>query len=159
MTKDLLTCVLCARVQIYMLIVIQGTEYLEREWRKQAASEGPDGEVFYVWFWQTSSTKAIRQPPNLSDRPELAENDIFMHRHDGRLQMWVWVADDGREYRWKRVQVGYRRPSDGRVLTLTEVHKKPSWLEPQWYKKRRNQSQYYSLYIPHHVHVCVLDRL
>ncbi|KAI0710499.1 hypothetical protein C8Q76DRAFT_798058 [Earliella scabrosa] len=117
------------------------TEYLEREWRKQAGSEGPAGEVFYVWFWQTASRKAIRHPPDLSHRPELAENDLFLHRFKGQLQMWVWVAEDGREYRWKKVQVGYKRPSDGRVLTLTEVHKKPSWLEPGWYKKRKNQNR------------------
>ncbi|KAI1786037.1 hypothetical protein LXA43DRAFT_841890, partial [Ganoderma leucocontextum] len=83
----------------------------------------------------------IDHPPDLSHRTELGEGDIFVHRYGVFLNnggehqdMWVCVAEHGRIH-WKGVKVGYKR-ADGRVLTLTESRKLPSWLDRDWYLKR-----------------------
>ena len=104
-------------------------------------------EKFKTYWWESQSSMQRACPPELSQRPELQEDDLFLHRYaaDTDPQIWVWTRQGSRP-RWKLVRVGYIRPSDGRVLALTEVHKKPSWLEPGWHAKRKKQSE--SLYGP-----------
>ena len=101
-----------------------------------------------VWWWETRSIEAISHPPDISHRRELKEGDLFLHRHGDltahrygeKIHMWLWAAEDGGPLRWVRVRVGYMR-DDGRRLSLTEVKKWPSWLEPEWYLTRRAQGK------------------
>ncbi|KAI0715880.1 hypothetical protein C8T65DRAFT_738318 [Cerioporus squamosus] len=117
---------------------IDPTDYIERKKRKQSASEGR----LTVWWFETKSSTPIDHPPDLSRRRDLEEEDLFLHRHgDNDTQFWIWITEPGRAPRWKRILLGYRRPSDGRYLTLTETHKKPSWLLSGWFKARERQNR------------------
>ncbi|RDX40503.1 hypothetical protein OH76DRAFT_1490239 [Lentinus brumalis] len=114
-------------------------DYLERLDRTQSASEG--GLILY-WF-ETDSLEARLHPPDLSRRPDLAENDLFIHSWGPQrehTQYWVWIPIEG-IFQWKRVKVGFRRPSDGRILSETEVHRKPSWIVTKGYRKRKRQNR------------------
>lgn len=97
-----------------------------------------------VYWWETSSDQPIACPLDLSHRKELQVGDIFLHRSPRKLQLWLWLAEGGGLPVWKPVHVGYRR-TDGRTLTLTEVHQKPSWLDPDWFAKHRKQREFYVL--------------
>ncbi|RPD53701.1 hypothetical protein L227DRAFT_616791 [Lentinus tigrinus ALCF2SS1-6] len=120
---------------------IDETDYLQRKGRTQSASEGRDKE-FKVYWWETKSSTPIQHPLDLSRRRELAEEDLFLHRYgDNQRQFWIWITEPGRATRWKKIKEGYRRPSDGRCLTVTETHKKPSWLEAGWYETRVRQNR------------------
>ncbi len=90
-----------------------------------------------------------QHPPDLSRRPDLEQEDLFLHRHGKKrehLQIWVWVNEGDVGFHWKRVHEGFKRPSDGRMLALTDAHQKPAWWTRDWFrrqKKRRERSECY----------------
>lgn len=101
-----------------------------------------------LYYFQTQSTKALAHPPDLSRRRDLEEEDLFIHKYGGDdddPQFWIWINEEGRGLQWKRVYVGYRRPSDGRHLTLTPKRRDPSWLETSWYLTRLRQSKSFNI--------------
>ncbi len=125
----------------------QPTEYLERQDRTQSASEGPDVD-FKVYYWETFGEVPIAHPPDLSHRPELDENDLFIHTYSNQKhQIWVWLTAKDCPSRWKLVDIGFKRLSDGRMLWISPVRAYPGWLIPSWYKKlrRRMRSKSWSL--------------
>ncbi|KAI0720098.1 hypothetical protein C8T65DRAFT_736262 [Cerioporus squamosus] len=75
---------------------IDPTDYLERKDQKQSASEG---RLTVYWF-ETKSSTPIHRPPDLSRRRDLAEEDLFLHRHgDTETQFWIWITEPGRASR------------------------------------------------------------
>ena len=59
--------------------------------------------------------------------------DIFYHIHPNGYQLWLWQIDNGYA-RWKAVTTGVKR-GDGRVLSLTERQRNPTWVSETWYLK------------------------
>ena len=103
--------------------------------------EGPDAIKVMMYWWESVAAERIQAPPDLSERQELRVGDLFLHRHDDGIQIWIWAEGrDGESRRWKKIPVGYVRV-DGRILAFTEVNKQPSWLDPDWHSTRRRQSE------------------
>ena len=102
--------------------------------------EGPDAVKVMMYWWESVSPERIQTPPDLSERQELRMGDLFLHRHDNGIQIWIWTEGrDGRRL-WKKIPEGYVR-ADGRTLAFTEVNKQPSWLDPDWHTTRRRQCE------------------
>ena len=93
-----------------------------------------------TYWWATASEASIAEPPDLSVRSEFAFGDLFMHRSPAKVQLWLSQQGPNGALLWKRVYIGYER-ADGRRLAFTEIKKELTWLEPQWFSKRRKQSE------------------
>ncbi|KAI0675877.1 hypothetical protein C8Q78DRAFT_1074854 [Trametes maxima] len=88
-----------------------------------------------VWYEQTSATE-ILAPPSPIDLPGLEHGDLFLHRtqNNNTYRLWMW-SETGRKLPfWLEVSVGYVR-EDGRVLLMTHVNKKPSWVTLKHFKR------------------------
>lgn len=83
------------------------------------------------WF-ESSSRTAIAYPPDFSIRKDVELEDVFIHWANDAYQLWVWEEDREGNAVWKRVWLGYARPSDGRQLSVTPARKQPSWISEQW---------------------------
>ncbi|PIL33819.1 hypothetical protein GSI_04444 [Ganoderma sinense ZZ0214-1] len=101
--------------------------------------DGPDAVKVMMCWWETTSLERVQEPPNLSHREELRLGDLFLHRHDNGIQIWIWTQGREEQSRqWKKIPEGYVR-ADGRILAFTEVNKQPSWLDADWHSTRRKQ--------------------
>lgn len=80
-----------------------------------------------TWF-QLKTIEPMRAPPvDLSACPDLREGDLFYNRvQDGRYALWLWEGKGGKAI-WKPVLPQYKR-QDGKILTLTQKRKNPSWV-------------------------------
>ena len=92
--------------------------------------------IMTYWWATASETPIAEPPPDLRIRAEFNYGDLFMHRSPGKVQLWLSEQDQNGALHWKRVYIGYER-ADGRRLAFTEVKKELTWLEPQWFSKRR----------------------
>ncbi|KAI0650196.1 hypothetical protein C8Q79DRAFT_1006484 [Trametes meyenii] len=102
--------------------------------RTVKTKEGPVTTVTF-WFEQTSATE-ISAPPSPTDLPGLEHGDLFLHRtqNNNVYRSWMW-SETGRKLPfWLEVSVGYVR-EDGRVLLMTHVNKKPSWVTSKHFKR------------------------
>lgn len=94
-----------------------------------------------MYWWETTSPERVQEPPDLSNRQELRLGDLFLHRHDDGIQIWIWTPGREEQSRqWRKIPEGYVR-ADGRILAFTEVNKQPSWLDPDWHTTRRKQRE------------------
>ncbi|KAI0083221.1 hypothetical protein BDY19DRAFT_998747 [Irpex rosettiformis] len=87
-----------------------------------------------AWF-ESSSGTLIAHPPDFSSRGDVELEDVFIHKVKDTYQLWIWEKDSTGQVVWKRVWLGYPRPSDGRKLTVTPTRKEPSWVSEQWASK------------------------
>ncbi|PIL24709.1 hypothetical protein GSI_12595 [Ganoderma sinense ZZ0214-1] len=53
--------------------------------------EGPDAIKVMMYWWESVSPERIQAPPDLSERQELRLGDLFLHRHDTGIQIWIWT--------------------------------------------------------------------
>lgn len=87
-----------------------------------------------AWF-ESQSAILIAHPPDFSSRSDIELEDVFINRVQETYQLWIWEKDNTGKAVWKRIWLGYARPSDGRKLTVTPVRKEPSWVSEQWASK------------------------
>ena len=83
------------------------------------------------WF-ESSSGTLLAHPPDFSSRKDVQSDDIFIHKGKDTYQMWIWEKANGGPADWKRVWIGYIRPSDGKALSVTPTRKEPSWVSEKW---------------------------
>ncbi|EIW57905.1 uncharacterized protein TRAVEDRAFT_48927 [Trametes versicolor FP-101664 SS1] len=100
----------------------------------------PALDIIVNW-WESKSPFKILAPPDLSESNDVLElGDVYVHRAPGHEQLWVRIPAEGSDGGWKPVTQGHIR-GDGRVLTLMEGRKLPSWLERSWFMKRLHQNR------------------
>ncbi|CDO77462.1 hypothetical protein BN946_scf184881.g5 [Trametes cinnabarina] len=102
--------------------------------------QGDAAITIYAHWWETKSDELLDTPPDITHYPELTLGDVFLHRSANKNQLWVWDKVHGTN-QWRSVYLGWQRPVDGRKLSLTEGRKVPSWLESDWFHKRRMQNR------------------
>ncbi|KAF7798360.1 hypothetical protein EIP86_009581 [Pleurotus ostreatoroseus] len=86
-----------------------------------------------TWF-EASSGKRMRHPPDLSSRSDLEIGDVFYNRlDDGNSQFWLWTYHANGTTIWKPIPLNYER-EDGKRLTLTPTRQQPSWVTEKWAK-------------------------
>lgn len=78
----------------------------------------------------------VSPPDKLSLRPDLELGDIFYHRSDQGIQLWMRVEDPIKGAYWKPSLLGEKREEDGRFLALTPGSK-PTWNGKAWYRKKQ----------------------
>lgn len=99
--------------------------YTRRTWRATRT----------VWFEaKVIGHKLLDAPPNFSKSPKLLVGHIFYHCTPTQYQLWLWTMDPSGVKSWKPVHHGFIR-ADGRVLTVTESLKVPSWVKASTYAK------------------------
>lgn len=74
-------------------------------------------------------------PPELSLHPELVPGDLFFNRFEDECRLWLWDVDSSQQFRWKPIGWGYERPSDHKVLILSEKKALPSWVQKSHFVK------------------------
>ncbi|KAJ3005289.1 hypothetical protein NUW54_g4404 [Trametes sanguinea] len=96
-----------------------------RQWRNSSTI---DKDCITYW-WESSSRTPLQEPPDLSDRPDLALGDLYCNRVAGIdvPQLWIWTTDG-----WKTIAEGDVRESDHRRLSITPKKKLPSWVKAEW---------------------------
>ena len=65
--------------------------------------------------------------------------DVYIHRTPTEYQLWVWEDDADKGPFWKEVPIMYTR-SDGKRLTVTQVWRRPSWVDEQWARKQAKKA-------------------
>ena len=70
--------------------------------------------------------------------PPLHVGDLYCHKTPSVTLMWIYLEDkDKTERVWERIDVGYVRELDGRMLSLT-ASGKPNFVGDEWANKRQN---------------------
>ncbi|CDO72141.1 hypothetical protein BN946_scf184962.g84 [Trametes cinnabarina] len=113
--------------------------------RPAPPGEHAPGGILTCWF-EISGAEPIEAPPPLTapGQEDVQIGDLFYFRdtRDGtRYRLWIWIDDDGNGPVWKRIQVGYARAKDGRMLSLTKILRNPSWIGKKWYNRRDNEDR------------------
>lgn len=120
------------------LLQQEGEPIYIRDYRVTSTTE-PD---ILTWYWESFTSAPLRHPPDLTSYSDLAFGDIFCNIVTGDndfAQLWIWTAVGDGSGQWKKAKEGDLR-EDGRRLTVTPKHLKPSWVSPDWgIKVLRNQ--------------------
>ncbi|KAJ3000373.1 hypothetical protein NUW54_g6793 [Trametes sanguinea] len=100
--------------------------------RDSRCSSTKDKDCITSW-WESSSRAPLREPPDLSDKPDLALGDLYCNHVIGidAPQLWIWTTDG-----WKPIAEGDMRASDNRRLSITPKKKLPSWVKGDWCLKQ-----------------------
>lgn len=101
----------------------------------------PNGERPATAYFLSSDQKPVDEPPmeELSKKlPPLHVGDLYCHKTPSVTLMWIYLEDkDKTERVWERIDVGYVRELDGRMLSLT-ASGKPNFVGDEWANKRQN---------------------
>ena len=90
-----------------------------------------------TYFWESFTAVPLRNPPDLSTRPELTIGDVYCNIVRGQqksVQLWIWTEENGRRT-WQPTTLGIERDSDGRRLALSPKLF-PSWVSDKWFRKQ-----------------------
>ncbi len=98
-------------------------------------------------FWESFTAVPLRQPPNLTSRPDLAYGDVYINIVRGEMigqvnteQLWIWTEGaDGHGF-WKSASAGDVR-NDGQRLTITPKRLNPSWVGLSWAVKQLRKTR------------------
>ncbi|KAI0666484.1 hypothetical protein C8Q78DRAFT_984230 [Trametes maxima] len=110
--------------------------------KQQWKSSTKDKDCLTFW-WECTSRVPLREPPpSLSNKPELAINDLFCNRITGvdMPRLWIWTSDGDKPPFWKPISEGDTR-EDGRRLSITPKQKRPSWVKSDWCVKQMVKQQ------------------
>ncbi|OSC99812.1 hypothetical protein PYCCODRAFT_1469943 [Trametes coccinea BRFM310] len=110
--------------------------FIKRNWR----SSTKDRDCVTSW-WECTSRIPLKEPPNLSGRPELAIGDLFCNRvvDVATPRLWIWTSVGGTPT-WRPISEGDTR-EDGRRLSITPKQKRPSWVKADWCVKQMLKHQ------------------
>ncbi|OJT15518.1 hypothetical protein TRAPUB_7211 [Trametes pubescens] len=110
----------------------------DEEKLKAASRKGkaPEENHETAWFQSRAAKPIVSPPDELSLRPDLELGDVFYHRSDQGIQLWMRVEDPTKGAYWKPSLLGEKREEDGRFLALTPGSK-PTWNGKAWYRKKQ----------------------
>ncbi|PIL23153.1 hypothetical protein GSI_14462 [Ganoderma sinense ZZ0214-1] len=104
----------------------------------------PTGERPATAYFMSSDRKSVDGPPMeelLKKLPPLQVGDLYCHKTPSVTLIWIYVEDKAKKERfWERIDVGYVRELDGRMLSLT-ASGNPNFVGDEWANKRQNTEE------------------
>ncbi|TFK82792.1 hypothetical protein K466DRAFT_603396 [Polyporus arcularius HHB13444] len=92
----------------------------------------PNGERPKTAYFKSLGDERLARPPHAKlSTMGLKVGDIHMHVSPSGKQLWIYDMHGGADPSWEVVERGYKRPLDGRNLTLT-TNGNPSFVGDNW---------------------------